>query len=141
MLVASGIFIYVFTLKSLAAKEKYPPVNCDSVKDYYMPDVNKWIRHAHDSYTKNLAAEKVNNKTDFGGSMQCYCKHIKEKNPKDWLAKSSAEVKTMCKFYFTDIWTSMLIGYSISFLIIAINLILKKVIIKLITWVGEDTLS
>ena len=35
----------------------------------------------------------------------------------------------------------MLIGYSISFLIIFINLILKKVIIGLITWVGEDTLS
>jgi len=31
MLMCSGIFIYVFTLKSLAAKEKYPAVDCDSV--------------------------------------------------------------------------------------------------------------
>ena len=51
------------------------------------------------------------------------------------------DVKKMCKFYFGDEIVSLLIGYSISFLIIAINLILKKVIIALITWVGEDTLS
>ena len=47
----------------------------------------------------------------------------------------------MCEFYFSDKIIAMAIGYSISFMIIAINLILKKVIIKLITWVGEDTLS
>ena len=37
----------------------------------------------------------------------------------------------MCEFYFSDKSIAMLIGYSISFLIIAINLILKKVIIAL----------
>lgn len=47
----------------------------------------------------------------------------------------------MCSFYFGDILVSMVIGYSISFAIIAINLILKKVIIALVTWVKVDTLS
>lgn len=37
----------------------------------------------------------------------------------------------MCEFYFSDVTVALLIGYSISFLIIAINLILKKVIIAL----------
>jgi hypothetical protein len=73
--------------------------------------------------------------------MQCYCKYIQHKDKRWFRDEKDKDVLTMCKFYFTDVWTSALIGYSISFLIIAINLILKKVIIKLITWVGEDTLS
>ena len=36
---------------------------------------------------------------------------------------------------------SAILGTSISFIIIAVNLILKTVIIKLITWIGEDTVS
>ena len=141
MLLCSGIFIYVFTLKSLAAKEKYPAVDCKSVSGYFGTSDDgkkKWINKAFDSYTRNLKYAKENKATDFGGSMQCYCKSL----PKHWLrTETNKDILTMCKFYFTDVWTSALIGYSISFLIIAINLILKKVIIKLITWVGEDTLS
>jgi hypothetical protein len=37
--------------------------------------------------------------------------------------------------------TSAVYGQSIAFMIIAINLILKIVIIESITWVGEDTNS
>jgi len=47
----------------------------------------------------------------------------------------------MCSFYFGDIIIAKLVGYSISFLIIIVNLILKNRIISMTTWVGEDTLS
>lgn len=74
MLLCSGVFIYVFTLKSLAAKEKYPAVDCVSVADYFGTNQKKWIEKAYDSYTRNLKYAKEGRSTDFGGSMQCYCK-------------------------------------------------------------------
>jgi len=36
---------------------------------------------------------------------------------------------------------SKILGFAITFVIIAFNTILKIIIIKLITWVGEDTYS
>jgi hypothetical protein len=47
---------------SLAAKERYPPVNCKDVKAYFTTDTGiryeKWEDKAFNSYTKNL--EKIN---------------------------------------------------------------------------------
>jgi hypothetical protein len=69
MLLCSAVFIYVFTLRSLAAKERYPPVDCESIAKYFGSDKPKWEKHAYGSYTKNLKSIKDNKKTDFGGSM------------------------------------------------------------------------
>lgn len=40
-----------------------------------------------------------------------------------------------------DVGISKILGQSIAFLIIGVNVILKMVIIKLIQWIGEDTYS
>jgi len=47
----------------------------------------------------------------------------------------------MCDQYLSDKLMSKILGTSIGFIIIAVNLILKTCIIKLITWIGEDTVS
>jgi len=47
----------------------------------------------------------------------------------------------MCQALKSDKLSSLIYGQSIAFVIIAINQILKMVIIKGITWVGEDTNS
>ena len=47
----------------------------------------------------------------------------------------------MCKQYFSDKLMSKILGTSIGFIIIAVNIVLKTCIIKLITWIGEDTVS
>ena len=47
----------------------------------------------------------------------------------------------VCEEYFQDKQMSKLLGTAISFIIIIVNTILKTVIIKLITWIGEDTVS
>ena len=47
----------------------------------------------------------------------------------------------MCQYYNHETLIATVAGSSVSFFIVALNLILKKVIIDLITWVGEDTLS
>ena len=43
--------------------------------------------------------------------------------------------------YYKDKQMAMILGTSISFIIIGVNVILKTSIISLITWVGEDTVS
>jgi hypothetical protein len=55
--------------------------------------------------------------------------------------KSKTEQVPVCKMYFSDKLMSMILGTSISFIIIFVNVILKMSIINLITWVGEDTVS
>lgn len=58
------------------------------------------------------------------------------------ITTNSTEVTVpMCKTYFSDVIYSKVIGQSIAFIIIAVNTILRLVIIALITWVGEDTNS
>jgi len=47
----------------------------------------------------------------------------------------------MCSIYASDKLRSLIFGQSIAFVIIAINIVLKIVIIKGITWVGQDTNS
>ena len=47
----------------------------------------------------------------------------------------------MCHYYNSEVLKATIAGSSVSFFIVALNLILKKVIIDLIHWVGEDTLS
>jgi hypothetical protein len=69
MLVCSAVFIYVFTLRSLAAKERYPPVDCKEVAKYFGTNKSKWVKHAFGSYSRNFKYIADNKKTDFGGSM------------------------------------------------------------------------
>jgi hypothetical protein len=47
----------------------------------------------------------------------------------------------VCENYFKDKTNSKNLGTLISFIIIGVNTILKNVIIALITWIGEDTVS
>jgi len=51
------------------------------------------------------------------------------------------EPTAICNTYFGDKSFSTNLGTGISFIIIGINLILKNLIIALITWIGEDTVS
>ena len=47
----------------------------------------------------------------------------------------------ICKIYEDDKLNSMILGKSVSFIIIGVNVILKLVTIKLAEWVGHDTHS
>ena len=47
----------------------------------------------------------------------------------------------MCAYYNHETLIATIAGSSVSFFIVALNLILKKIIIDLIHWVGQDTLS
>lgn len=80
--------------------------------------------------------------------MQCFCQNEKAKGgegfAKNFTLSEGGKVTysaAICPAYFRDVLVSKIFGSSIAFLIIIINVILKTVIIKSITWVGEDTLS
>jgi len=47
----------------------------------------------------------------------------------------------ICKFYKDDVLLTKILSIAITGIIVMFNLILKKIIISLITWVGEDTFS
>jgi hypothetical protein len=84
----------------------------------------------------------------FTGPLQCFCQQERvNKMP------SSTNYKLLgmrgnviydgpiCQQYFSDILMSKVMGQSIAFIIIAVNIILKIVIIQLVIWIGEDTTS
>jgi len=57
-------------------------------------------------------------------------------NPDD-----SSQKVAICGYYFADARNGKVLSLSITVVIIVFNTILKKIIISLITWVGEDTFS
>lgn len=148
MLAISATIIYICTISANAAKFKYPVVQCDTIAAEYtnMP-TGTWLKDAVAEYVTNIeyTAEKKN--THFTGAMQCYCAAQKtagadyEGNYTATLVNGTSVTEPMCKAYYKDVIYSKVLGQSISFIIIAVNLILKNAIIGLITWVGEDTNS
>ena len=131
---------------------------CDKVAEGYGGDMDLWEQDSANEYQVNKVKEDAGEKTFFTGSMQCYCEDAAEKTSKKEASsklfnvdvryvdengetKSKTEEVPVCKMYFSDKLMSMILGTSISFIIIFVNVILKMSIINLITWVGEDTVS
>lgn len=147
MLSCSAAIIYKFTMISLGAKLKYPVVDCATIKSHFAKRAaGDWETASIKEYKVNSAYEKEGKATHYVGNMQCFCQNLKTEK-KDFtqvftLPEGSTTYKAaFCPIYFKDKLVSAVFGGSIAFLIVIINLILKTVIIKSITWVGEDTLS
>lgn len=67
--------------------------------------------------------------------MQCFCKYGKT------IKYQETDPEKICPLYFSDVNVSKMMGISIAIFIVVINLILQKVIIALVDWIGEDTHS
>lgn len=72
--------------------------------------------------------------------MQCFCRH-QTKKQQDKVYVLDGKKEAFCKVYFSDKITSKVLGQMIAFVIIAFNLILKTIIIKLISSIRYDTQS
>jgi len=103
----------------------------DAVKEHYI----------------NYDGKELKEVTHFTDVLQCFCnieKHEKKRVTGEFTIETASTGKysaPICDDYFDDKIKGKVYGQSIAFLIIAVNLILKTSIIKLITWVGEDTNS
>lgn len=156
----SGAIIFVCTNISLGLKLKYPKVNCKSYNEIYHIDTTvkpailspenhrKWETDAFKEYSVNNELELKKEKTHYGGRMQCFCGWEKaNKVPKNKLYYEKAGIADeskgipICQHFFKDKTNSLILGQSVAFIIIAVNLVLKTVTIKGIEWVGEDTNS
>jgi len=94
-----------------------------------------------------MQLQKNNKKTDYGTTMQCFCRYLKdEKEPFDGeftgsVVNGKAVKAKICAYYFSDKNTSKAMGLTIAIFIVIINLILQRVIIHFVEWIGEDTHS
>jgi len=59
---------------------------------------------------------------------------------KDAVTKLPVKAK-ICSYYFSDKSISTGMGLGIAIFIVVINLVLQKVIIHFVDWIGEDTHS
>ena len=148
----SATIIFVCTNISLSLKFKYPAVTCGLINDDYSVQGN--VSSEFQSYQDDAIKEYLINKeyetagkpTHFTGVMQCFCDWRKDSLDATDMTYAlsidpSLEPVSICQLYTADKLKSKIFGQSVAFIIIIVNLILKTVIIKGITWVGEDTNS
>lgn len=147
-LAVSFSIIFTCSKASLAKKEKYPKVNCHEIANNYGSRLDLWQKDAVIEYKQNAEAENLNEETHFSGAMQCFCQEEKTRGEKKNQLYTQKDrdgnviyQEAICLQYFNDIIWSKIIGQSIAFIIIGVNVILKLIIINLVYWVGEDTQS
>ena len=147
-LAVSFSIIFAASKASLAKKEKYPKINCQEIINNYGTRHDLWEKDAVIEFKQNKLAEDEDRETNFSGAMQCFCQQEKVNGmPKNQIYEQKDHEDNVvysgpiCEQYYNDIIWSKIIGQSIAFIIIAVNVALKMLIINLVYWVGEDTQS
>lgn len=154
MLGISAIIIYKFTLISNRSKFMFPAVDCPEVAKSWASmqakssTPNLWQSASIGEYEVNAPLFKKLKPTHYGSTLQCYCKTPENFAPHtkftlDQNFTTSINGKTIsvdaCKQYKGLLITGKVFGQMIAFMIIAINIVLKTIIIKLVTWIKQDT--
>ena len=149
MLSISGAIIYVCSYTSTSLKLRYPSTNCVDTDEMFADDADGYESDAFKEYILNEQLKEKGELTMYTTVMQCFCrsKGEEEKNKEytitvtDDNGESKEEKKKFCAEYYKDKTLSKGLGTSISFIIIAINVALKTIIIKLIESIKQDTYS
>lgn len=148
MLCCSFALIYTAQKTALAKKQKYPKMKCDEYLQEYGNRRNAWIRDSMNEYIINEAIEDKGGVPIYTGPMQCFCKNEKKnkksKNEEYELKDASGNVtfkEKICLNYQNDKLLSKLLALSITLIVVVVNVIIKKVVVILVAWIGEDTIS
>lgn len=147
MLIVSFTIIFLCQKKSLAFRNKYPRVQCNRYAINYKNSHDEWKHDAIKEYIINQKLIEDEKDTAFEGTLQCFCKvqkvkfgawktQVYEMYDKDGETTFSEPV---CWEIFKDLMISKVLGGSIAIIIVSVNIILKKIIVVLCEWVGEDT--
>lgn len=100
-------------------------------------------------YQKNTDLLETTDHVYFTGPMQCFCK-VERSNGKSvneeytvYNKQTGDEVFSgpICKAYFGDILKSKILGQSIAFIVVFMNVIIKQTVRYLVTYIGEETAS
>ena len=140
-------FAAIFICKSIAITRaaKYPTVDCDDVTKLYK-DANM-TNYAYREYIAFYEPDTGMEPTPFSGSLQCYCASQKNlgmtlmSQVVTNLEGTQGSGRKICESYVTDQWVGLGYNQSVSYMIIAINYVLRLFIIKLIIYIGKDTES
>lgn len=139
-------FTIILSLKKIAVNSlsKYSYANCKDIHNIYNEELlqDYAVQEWYDYYEPPAGITKKN---QIGGVLDCFCKDQKSKYGlkvanqlfKDLNGKSAY----VCYEWLEDIYLNKAIGSSISASINVINTILKLILIKLISMIGEDTRS
>lgn len=150
VLACSFLLIYTAQKTSLAMKQKYPKLNCKEVNAEYEGRRDKWMRDAVNEYIINTAIEEKGEVALYTGPMQCFCDaERKSKHKKNELYELRDKEEPnkvifkepICLHYINDKKLAKLLALSITVIVIVINAILKKIVVALVSWIGEDTVS
>lgn len=148
MLCVSFTLIYTAQKTSLAMKQKYPKQNCNEINEEYKGRRNAWMRDSVNEFLINNAIEEKGNVALYTGPMQCFCvmeKKLKHKKAEVYELKNDdgkvIAAEPICLKYRNDQFFSKMLALSITVIIIVINTILKKCVVGLVSWIGEDTIS
>ena len=154
LLAGSGTSIYFMRVKSDSLKNKYPPTSCVQAQASFLGSpkytwdkltvgLTAWEHTSVNEFITNQNLSSHGKKTDYGTTMQCFCRYKKDqKEPTDGdFTATNGQKEKICSFYFSDKNTSKFMGILIAIFIVVINMILQIVIIKLVSWIGEDTHS
>ena len=155
LLACSGTFIYYCQTKALTYKNKYPVVNCEELirEDYGGDWTGRLQEDAVREYKINRQYELSQKPFNYFGPMQCYCTKLAKEKPdevkkpmevqmdKDGNGSPTSEWVPVCQLYEKDKILNVIISSSISFIIIAINTLLRSIVIIGIRWVRQHTYS
>jgi hypothetical protein len=144
LLAMSGCVIYFCSYTSSALKLRYPATKCDATNKRFEGRSDDYMHEGFREFLINEDLKGEKKPTQYTAVMKCFC----ELNGKDKMnteytltIKSETKKQPFCAAYFKDKFNSKVLGTSISFIIIAVNVILKNVIIKLIESIKHDTYS
>jgi hypothetical protein len=147
LLLISFLTIYYFKSKGINTSRMYPSISQSEIlRLYQTPKENTldnskmqlFYDHAvqeyeYFSYTRNTDITPV-----LSGFYPSFCK-VYSSNPERFI--DIKVDKTLCDMYNSDQLSILLSNQIVKFLIIGINVVLRMLIIKLITYIGVDTES
>lgn len=106
------------------------------------------MRDAINEYIINNAIEDKGEVALYTGPMQCFCnaeKKLKHRKSEYYELKNDDGKVTyreqICLQYANDKRNAKLLALSVTVIIIVINTVLKKMVVALVGWIGEDTVS
>lgn len=143
-------FYTIFTAQkmALAMKTKYPKVKCDGYIEEYDNRREAWIHDSINEFIINTGIEEKGGTPIYTGPMQCFCiqeKKLKHSKKEFYELKDANGTSTfneqICLQYTNDKVLSKILALSVTVIVVGVNTILKKVVVALVGWIGEDTVS
>lgn len=148
--VLCGSFFVIYTSQkmALALKSKYPKMNCDPYLEEYENRREVWMKDAINEFRAQEAREERGGTPLFAGPMQCFCineKKTKHKKSEYYELKDKNGTATfrdqICLKYQNDKVIGKILALSATVIVVGVNVIIKKVVVALVAWIGEDTVS